>query len=95
MSSLCRYAEATIAKCIAVVTKPRGGGKLELIQPLPRARCGSSHIRWRQARAVGVAEPAAAHPKNRVILEQDRRVAGRKSSRKSKPVRDTAPHGIA
>jgi hypothetical protein len=34
MSSPCLYAEGTIARCIAVAMKPRGGRKPGLIRPL-------------------------------------------------------------
>jgi ERF superfamily len=44
---------------------------------------------------VNVVEPAAAHPKDRVISKRDRRVSGGKSVRKSKPDQGTVPHGIA
>ena len=44
------YVEGTIARCIAVATKPHGGGKPGLIQPSRPARCGSKRIRWRLAR---------------------------------------------
>ena len=45
MSSPYLYAEGIIARCIAAVTKPRGGGRREWIRPPPRARCGSKRIR--------------------------------------------------
>jgi hypothetical protein len=63
MSSLFPSVEGTIARCITVATKPRGGGKLDLTQPLPPARCGSIHIRRRTSPGrlpVNVAELAAA-----------------------------------
>ena len=45
MSSPCRCAEGTIARCIAVAMKALGGRKQALIRPLPPARYGWKPVR--------------------------------------------------
>jgi hypothetical protein len=49
MSSLFRYAGGIIAKFTAAAMKWLGGGKAESIRLLPRAHCGSNHIRSRKS----------------------------------------------
>jgi hypothetical protein len=44
---------------------------------------------------VHVADPPAAHPADRVSAKRDRRIGGRRASRKSKTGEGTIPHGVA
>jgi hypothetical protein len=44
---------------------------------------------------VNIVDPPAAHPTDRVNSKHDRRVGGRRTSRKSKPGEGMVPHGVA